>query len=154
MNLLHGDVTIKMTTTKDQDYINMCKHLDEYLDETVGVDVQQMYKQYLCWDGPAVILYHEDIAIASGGMRPYDNHIVEFKRFYVLPEYRHNGLARLLFSILEVESKERGYDTVRFETDKKLEAAIKLYESCGYYHIPNYGPYENMPDSYCMEKKI
>lgn len=146
--------TIKMTTTSDPIYIEMCKRLDDYLDEAVGADVQSLYKQYLTWDGPAVIVYDADEAIASGGMRPFDEHIIEFKRFYVLPKHRNKGLARLLFTTLEEEARKKGYDTVRFETDAKLTTAIKQYEACGYERIPNYGPYENMPDSYCMGKKL
>ena len=53
---------------------------------------------------------------------------------------------------LERQARARGYRVVRLETGVRQPEAISLYESLGYYPIPNYGEYRDSSLSVCFEK--
>jgi hypothetical protein len=40
------------------------------------------------------------------------------------------------------------------ETGIKQNEAMHLYRKSGYIVIENYGPYKNMPESVCMQKRL
>ena len=55
---------------------------------------------------------------------------------------------------LEADARIRNFRYAVLETGDPLVAASALYRKCGYKVIPNYGPYVNMPESVCMQKKL
>ena len=73
---------------------------------------------------------------------------------FVLPEYRGRGIASAVLSELEAWARELGYTRCILETGKKQPEAIRLYQKSGYTIIPNYGPYEQVENSVCMEKAL
>lgn len=73
---------------------------------------------------------------------------------YVRPAFRGRGLARQLLTALEEVALAAGHRVLRLETGSYLPAAIALYTSAGYGHIPVYGEYAGNPFSRCFEKRL
>ena len=73
---------------------------------------------------------------------------------YVFKALRRRGYAQLLLRALETWGAELGFKKALLETGKGQPEAIRLYRKCGFTIIDNYGPYQNMENSVCMEKTI
>ena len=56
----------------------------------------------------------------------------ELCRMYLAPEYRRQGLGRLLLDKAVTEAKSRGYTEMHLKTAAVLVEAIRLYESIGF----------------------
>jgi putative acetyltransferase len=76
----------------------------------------------------------------------------EIKRMYVHEEARGLGLGARILEHLEQQTAARGVHTLRLETGVISHAARRLYEKCGYYHIPPFGDYWDDPLSVFYEK--
>ncbi|NDD66025.1 MAG: ribosomal-protein-alanine N-acetyltransferase [Acidobacteria bacterium] len=73
----------------------------------------------------------------------------------VAPEYRRQGLARILLKHIEQIFRERQINTIRLEVRVENIPAISLYEELGYtvvQRLPRY--YSNGNDGYMMVKSI
>jgi GNAT superfamily N-acetyltransferase len=92
--------------------------------------------------------------VACGALQRLDRSTSEIKRMYVIPEARGAGWSRVVLSALESEAEKRGCTEVRLETALMFTAAVALYRSAGYQHIPAYGEYVGDPLSYCMAKPL
>ncbi|HKB03469.1 MAG TPA: GNAT family N-acetyltransferase [Gemmataceae bacterium] len=92
--------------------------------------------------------------VGCGAVRPMEPGVAEIKRMYVEPEVRGRGIARLILEALERRSRELGYVVVRLETGLRQPAAVRLYESTGYFRISNYDIYVGNPLSACYEKRL
>jgi GNAT superfamily N-acetyltransferase len=71
-----------------------------------------------------------------------------------MPAFRGRGIAFQILQQLENWAAELGYSYCLLETGKKQPEAIALYKKSGYEVIPNYGQYENVSNSVCMQKRI
>ncbi len=101
-----------------------------------------------------VVAFLENQAIGCGAIRAYGNERAEVKRMFVLPAFRGQGIAGKILSELERWSAELGFTSCILETGKKQPEAIQLYQKSGYHIIPNYGQYEGVDNSVCMEKEL
>jgi ribosomal protein S18 acetylase RimI-like enzyme len=104
--------------------------------------------------GTIILAYWNDepagcIALTSMDQPGY----CEMKRLYVRPEYRHHGLGIKLIEKLLDYAARQNYRVMRLDTLIKLQPAIRLYKSLGFYHIEPY--YVNpLPEAVFMEKII
>ena len=57
-----------------------------------------------------------------------------------------------LVSLLMEWAVELGYKKMVLETGELLAESCAVYKKLGFQVIPNYGPYEDMPESLCMAK--
>jgi DNA-binding MarR family transcriptional regulator/predicted GNAT family N-acyltransferase len=73
--------------------------------------------------------------VGCGALRFYSNAKVDVKRMWVSPDARGLGIGRRILSELELESQQRGYRSVRLETNRALKEAISLYKSSGYREV-------------------
>ena len=81
------------------------------------------------------------------------NHvIVAYSRMFVHPDYRSRGIASMMLEALEEWSKESGAMKCLLETGYNQPEAIALYKKAGYTEITNYGPYQDVANSVCMQK--
>ncbi len=99
-----------------------------------------------------VVAFLENQPVACGAIREYASGTMEVKRMFVLPEYRGQGIAGAVLLELESWAIELGCARCILETGQKQPEAIRLYQKSGYNIIPNYGPYEQVENSVCMEK--
>lgn len=149
--------TFVKTDGTNKDFVSMCAKLDQYLDELVGGNKQRsQYEQYNTVDKiqDVIVIYKDGIPIGSGAYRYYDDETAELKRIYVDKPYRGIGLGKELVLSLEADARMKGFRYGILETGELLETATHLYQSIGYKVIPNYGPYVDMPESLCMQKKL
>lgn len=145
------------TDGKNPDFIALCALLDKYLNKIAGGEKNRA--QYIPHNSTEDI---HDVVLAYDGASPagcaafkrYDGTTAEVKRVFVKKTYRGLGVARQLMALLEEKAREKGFKALILETGQPLVRAMGLYCSDGFAVIPNYGPYKNMPDSICMEKRI
>lgn len=148
-------ITIKRTTSNNEDFDNLVLQLDAYLKVLDGEDhafYAQFNKTNLLKN--AVIYYENNIAVGIGAYKEYDANTAEIKRMFTLPEHRGKGIAKAILTELEAWAKTSGYDSCMLETSVRLESAIALYKKSGYEVIPNYGQYIDVESSVCMRKDL
>jgi GNAT superfamily N-acetyltransferase len=92
--------------------------------------------------------------VGCAAVRPMEPGIAEFKRLYVEPDVRRQGIAGRLLAALEEKAREFGYVAVRLETGIRQPGSIRASESAGYQRIANYGIYAGNPLSVCFEKRL
>jgi putative acetyltransferase len=79
---------------------------------------------------------------------------VELKRMFVRPHARRLGVATGLLETVEADARRTGAGRIVLETGTRSEAAIRLYERCGYLHVPPFGQYVGQPFSVCFAKAL
>ncbi len=145
------------TDGKDERFINLCRELDDLLNEIVGGEKQRdKYNQYnTLVDIHDVILVIEDgQVVGCGSFKSYHENVAEVKRVFVRKEYRRKGVAKFIMEALEQKARDNGYSKLILETGNILKAAMQLYGDIGYEVIENYGQYADMPESVCMAKLL
>lgn len=104
---------------------------------------------------PTVIMVYENgQPIACGCFKRFDEHAIELKRMFVLPEYRGSGIATSMVKELEDWGAELGYHYAVLETGKGQPTAISLYQKLGYKPMDHYGPAGSPDFSICMRKML
>jgi putative acetyltransferase len=148
---------IVYTDGKNEDFIELCRLLDEELDEFAGgAENRKQYIQYNTLEDikDVLLMYDDQTAVGCVSFKFYEEGIAEVKRVFVRKEYRGKGIAKKLMICLEEKAKDKGFHTLILETGKILSEAMRLYNKLGYEIIDNYGQYRCMKDSICMQKKI
>jgi GNAT superfamily N-acetyltransferase len=146
---------LKRTTTDDPAFIWLVVQLDHELWHELYED-QGTYDQHNKVPGisTALVLYADGPAVACGCFKPFDESTVEVKRMFVVKEQRGKGYAKVILQALEQCATELGYTAAVLETSIHFGTARRLYQSSGYAVIPNYGPYEKLPESICLKKNL
>lgn len=143
--------------SSNEDFIENCRLLDQDLDRRVGKEIQRdKYKTYNQIDKiKECMLVLVDGKIAGGGaIRAYNKEQVELKRVFVRNAFQGRGLGTGLVKALISWATELGYQSMILETGERLKEALHVYEKLGFERIQNYGPYVDMKESLCMEKKL
>ncbi len=148
-------ITLIRTDSDNTDFRSLVALLDADLRLRDGED-HAFYAQFNKIDKikHAVVAYQNNIALGTGAIRHYSENSVEIKRMFVLPEYRRQGVAQTVLKALEQWAAELQFKTCMLETGKNQPEAIQLYKKYGFQIIPNYGQYEKVENSVCMEKII
>lgn len=143
------------TDSSHKDFIELVKLLDADLAIRDGDD-HTFYHQFNKIDMIKHVLvgYENNIAVACGAIKSFNENSMEVKRMFVLPSYRNKGYASTILKGLEQWAKELGFHTCVLETGKNQPEAIQLYQKNGYNIIPNYGQYIGVENSVCFEKSI
>ena len=145
------------TNGENADFVQLCRRLDAALDELVGGRFERRkYEQYNQRDNihHVLVIYRNGEPVGCGGFKMYDEEHAELKRLFVKETIRDAGIGKELVRRLEAWAKLEGYRWCILETGEPLQAACHLYQKLGYRVIPNYGPYADMPESICMQRKI
>ena len=145
------------TDGNNQEFIELCHGLDDFLNELVGGEKNRAeYIPYNKLDDihDVVIAYDKDVPVGSASFKRYDNENAEVKRVFVKKEYRGQGISLELMKMLEERAREKGFKYLILESGEPLVAAMALYRKIGYKVIPNYGQYKCMNESICMKKKL
>jgi len=149
------DVSLKRTTTDDEDFKLLVKELDHELWVELKED-QATYDQFndVINIQTAVVVYISNEPVACGCFKKLDVYTVEIKRMFVRKSQRGKGLSRQVLSELERWAREQNYKYAVLETSIHFETARNLYTSTRYKVIPNYGPYVDLAESICMRKEL
>jgi putative acetyltransferase len=141
------------TDSGNPDFVELVRQLDADLKIRDGED-HTFYAQFNKIDKirNVVIAYYNGIPVGCGAVKAYTEVIGEIKRMYVLPDYRGRKIASRILSELEKWANELKFTQVILETGKAQPEAIGLYTKSGYQIIPNYGQYEKVENSVCMQK--
>ncbi|MBC8987483.1 GNAT family N-acetyltransferase [Pedobacter sp. N36a] len=152
---MNTNIHLSRTNPDHLDFRKLIALLDENLSENNG-EAQSFFNQFNKTDHikHVLIAYMEGVAIGCGSIKEYDSGTMEVKRMFVHPEFRNIGIATNILFHLEKWAKEMGYERCILETSDKQKEAVILYQKRGYHQIPNYAPYEGVPGSICMEKKL
>lgn len=105
-------------------------------------------------DGRLLFAYHNGRSVGLAGcvaLRKIGEGICEMKRLFVRPEFRGNGIGRLLMRHAIAAAREIGDERMRLDTlPPKMNDAIVLYRSFGFKEIEPY--YDNpVPGAIFME---
>ena len=148
-------ITIKRTTSNNEDFGNLVTQLDAYLRILDGEDhafYAQFNKTSLLKN--AVICYENNTAVGIGAYKEFEPNVAEIKRMYTVPECRGKGIAKAILNELETWAKEENYTTSILETGFLQLDAIGLYQKLGYEITENFGQYVGVANSVCMKKNI
>jgi GNAT superfamily N-acetyltransferase len=100
------------------------------------------------------VAYVDDTPIGCGAVRIIEPGVAEFKRMYVAPAARGQGVGRRIVEALEQESRRLGAHRIVLETGPRQPEAIALYSRAGFTEIPLYGEYIGSQFSACMAKEL
>jgi putative acetyltransferase len=143
------------TNSKNKDFIALIKLLDEDLNKRYG-ELQKQYDKHnkIDYINNVIVIYKEQVPVACGAFKKYDEKSAEIKRIFVRKENRRQGLAKQIINKLEQLVSAENYKYAILETGIKQEEAINLYKNMGYGIIQNYGPYVGNINSICMKKVL
>lgn len=150
-------MVFRRTDGMDKDFIENCRLLDMDLDRRVGKQIQRdKYKKYNQLDEiqEAIVVYIDNRVVGGGAIRRYDDDNMELKRVFVHTEYQGRGIGSRLVVLLMEWAVELGYNRMVLETGELLAESCAVYRKLGFQVIPNYGPYEDMPESLCMARDL
>lgn len=147
--------TIIRTQSTHPDFQQLNKELDADLAIRNGQDNEFFAQFNSVQNIQHVVLISQNNKIAAcGAFKPYDENSVEIKRMFVRPEFRGNGISKIVLQELQNWAKEIGYTKCVLETGKAMPEAIGLYLSSGFKIIPNYGQYAEIESSICFENNL
>lgn len=150
------NLTLTRTTNANLEFQELVVLLDMHLAVT-DEDEHDFYHQYNGLEEikHVVLLHDEDRPLACGAIKKVDATTVEVKRMFTKPAARGRGCAVLVLDELESWARELGYSRCILETGVRQPYAIRLYEKQGYTRMAeNYGQYQGVANSVCMEKLL
>jgi len=150
-----SSLSLVRTDSNHPDFIRLVHALNIYLAERDGA-LSTYYAQFNKIDKikHVLVAFQGDEAVGCGSIKAFDARSMEVKRMYVTPEVRGQGIATTILAALEAWAKELGHTHSVLETGKKFKDAVGLYLARGYEIIPNYGPYIDVAESICFEKRL
>lgn len=146
---------LRRTDSDDPAFRALVRELDAELVQLYG-EAQAAYTELDAVDRDAavVVAYHDGLPSGCGCVRPHHDLTAELKRMYVAPAVRNRGVARRIIAELEAWCRELGFTDLILETGVRQPEAMKLYASSGFSRTPAYPPYDTMPLSLCMAKRL
>jgi GNAT superfamily N-acetyltransferase len=115
-----------------------------------GYSVEKLLRERV----PFFVTRQDRVAAGCGGVQLFGAGYGEVKRMYVRPQFRGQGLGRLMLNHLAAFARESGVWLLRLETGIHQKEAIGLYERYGFQRIPPFGDYREDPLSLFFEKRI
>ena len=88
--------------------------------------------------GRLYLALHDGKAAGCIALHPLSDDKCELKRLYVRPEFRGNGIARMLCGRILEDAQKIGYMEIYLDTLPELSAAIRLYEKLGFSYTDCY----------------
>ena len=115
-------------------------HIGEALDaDGLDHDIAHWEAEY---DGESgVLLVVESPAggiVGTAGVRQLEPGVGEIKRMWVRPDSQGLGLGRRLMDRCLEEARALGFQQIRLDSERRMEAALHLYRSYGFTDIPDY----------------
>ncbi|MFB6457244.1 GNAT family N-acetyltransferase [Chitinophaga sp. Hz27] len=148
-------VTYLRTNNEQRDFESLTSALDDDLRDRYH-ELQDLYDEHNVIEAinTVVIAYAAGAAVGCACFREFNDHTIEIKRMFVMPELRGKGIAMGILQELENWAKELNYGYSILETGKRQPEAISFYQKSGYTIMDNYGQYIGMDNSICMRKRL
>jgi GNAT superfamily N-acetyltransferase len=143
------------TSSENKDFVELVKLLDADLKLRDGDD-HAFYAQFNTSASirNTIVVYDNEIPVACGAIKAFDQDSAEVKRMYVVEGRRRMGLAKGVLAELEKWAAELGYKSLVLETGKNQPEALHLYNKSGYEVTENYGQYKGVENSVCFRKTL
>jgi len=134
---------------------------DEYA-ESLGfpLDFQDFDKEldnlpgeYSPPEGCILLLGYKSSPVGCIALRKIEGSVCEMKRMYVKPEFRGQGIGKMVAHEIIKRAREIGYQKMRLDTLESMEIATKLYKSMGFKEIEAYR-YNPLEDAMYMELEL
>ena len=93
------------------------------------ITLKEEFDEHDCPDTKYIVLLDEEFPVATCRIYEVDQINATIGRVVVLPEYRNQGLGRLVIKEAEVWIKEQGYKKIILES---RDIAVGFYEKLGY----------------------
>jgi ribosomal protein S18 acetylase RimI-like enzyme len=115
-------------------------HIGEAFDGAdLDHDIAHWERQY---DGVAGVLFVVEgparKIVGTAALRTLAPGVGEIKRMWVRPECQGLGLGRRLMRSCLEEARRREYEVLRLDTERRMEAALRLYRDAGFTEIADY----------------
>ena len=132
---------MKMIQAQTADEMETVRTLFREYQRFLGVDLcfqgfeEELARLPGCYAPPrGRLLLAQEGEQAAGcvALRPLDDGACEMKRLFVRPDYRGQGLGRLLAAQMVSEATALGYGVMRLDTLETLKSAMQLYTSMGF----------------------
>ncbi len=123
--------------------IRACFHEFEIpLEGTAYSDAEtpRMYESYQNVNDVYYVVERNGEILGGGGVKPlrdFEDDVCEIQKMYFLPKVRGQGYGKTLFEKCLLAAKDLGYKKCYLESASQLKAAIHIYESYGFSHLPN-----------------
>jgi GNAT superfamily N-acetyltransferase len=114
--------------------------------EAVQQDIQQIAKFQPPYGRLLLAIYNGTVC-GLGSLKSINSEIGEIKRMFVAPAFRRVGAGRALLNGLLLEARKAGYQKVRLDSPRFMEAAHSLYRSVGFRAIEAY-PEMEIPEEF------
>lgn len=143
------------TSSKSIEFQRLVDQLDQELAVRDGPD-HEFYHQFNGIENlnHVILVKKGEQTVGCGAIKKFNSEAMEIKRMYVQNDFRSRGIAQLILEALEAWSLELGIEKCILETGKRQPEAISLYRKAGYTIIANYGQYQGIENSVCMEKEL
>jgi GNAT superfamily N-acetyltransferase len=82
--------------------------------------------------GAFLLLLRDGVVAAGGAYKRVSDDIAEIKRVWTNPDFRRQGLARVIMAALESAALDAGYSVAELTTGARQPEALALYLSLGY----------------------
>lgn len=101
-------------------------------------------------------VWQNDELVGCGALKELDSQHGEIKSMRSLPEYRGQGVGKLMLQHILPEARRRGYSRLRLETGTMdfFIPARKLYEKFGFRYCEPFADYKLDPYSVCMTLEL
>ena len=104
--------------------------------------------------GTFLVARRDGAAVGCGAVRRIEPATGEIKRMFVTAPCAGTGVGGRILAALEAWARSAGMTRLVLEAGDRQEAAIRLYERCGFVVIPCFGEYAEASLSRCYEKVL
>ena len=92
--------------------------------------------------GRLLLATYEGEAAGCVGLKKLDASGAEVKRLYVPPQYRGNGIGKMLVEAALQQAKELGYKRIVADTDLNMRIAMLIFDEHGFRQVDATGRFE------------
>ncbi len=134
---VNGQIELELFRRMAREYVTW---LDVDLDfQGLEAELAGLPGKYAEPDGCILLAFINDEPAGCVALTPLEgNRICEMKRLWVRPGHRGAKLGQRLAEAIIQAGSERGYSLMRLDTLARLEAAIGIYRTLGFYETEPY----------------
>ena len=140
------DITVERVFAPSPELVEIVGELDAVLnalytaEQRHGLRIEQLFEPNIRF----FLAYIDRNPAGCGGVALFDDY-AEVKRMYTREAVRGRGVGKALVARLEQEARDAGFRILRLETGTYQDAAIGLYERCGFRRCGAFGHYAELP---------